>query len=434
MDHCKLQIGCLIILLYITFVYIRDIKAFKVQKTDKLFNVFIALGIFSVTMDAITAYTVNNLDKINYTLNLIMHMFFLISLDVMMFLVFVYILQITKGFPKNKKFWYLILAPLIINLIIVIVFLPELSFIHGKVTNYSMGISAYTCFFMVIIYIAMSVVVFRHSFKNLERKKQVSISTFLIVIAGVSGFQMIKPEALITCLVPTIVVLGAYLNQENPLYEKLKKYNNEMVMGFATLVENRDDNTGGHIYRTTEYVKLLAEELKKRKIYSDELTNDYINNLIMAAPMHDVGKIAIPDAILQKPGKLTDEEYTLMKTHAQRGGKIIKETFGHFGENQYEEIAYEVAVYHHEKWNGKGYPEGLSETQIPLCARIMAIADVFDAVSAKRCYRDAMPLEKCFGIIKSGKGQDFDPLITEVFLDMEDKITEVYKKNYNQKV
>lgn len=99
MEHCKLQIGCLIILLYITFVYIRDIKAFKVQKTDKLFNVFIALGIFSVTMDA-----VNNLDKINYTLNLIMHMFFLISLDVMMFLVFVYILQITKGFPKNKNF------------------------------------------------------------------------------------------------------------------------------------------------------------------------------------------------------------------------------------------------------------------------------------------------------------------------------------------
>ena len=190
MDHCKLQIGCLIILLYITFVYIRYIKAFKVQKTDKLFNVFIALGIFSVTMDAITAYTVNNPDKINYTLNLIMHMFFLISLDVMMFLVFVYILQITKGFPKNKKFWYLILAPLIINLIIVIVFLPELSFIHGKVTNYSMGISAYTCFFMVIIYIAMSVVVFRHSFKNLERKKQVSILTFLIVIAGVSGFQI----------------------------------------------------------------------------------------------------------------------------------------------------------------------------------------------------------------------------------------------------
>lgn len=233
MDHCKLQIGCLIILLYITFVYIRDIKAFKVQKTDKLFNVFIALGIFSVTMDAITAYTVNNLDKINYTLNLIMHMFFLISLDVMMFFVFVYILQITKGFPKNKKFWYLILAPLIINLIIVIAFLPELSFIHGKVTNYSMEISSYTCFFMVIIYIAMSVVVFRHSFKNLERKKQVSISTFLIVIAGVSGFQMIKPEALITCLVPTIVVLGAYLNQENPLYEKLKKYNNEMVMGFC---------------------------------------------------------------------------------------------------------------------------------------------------------------------------------------------------------
>ena len=103
--------------------------------------------------------------------------------------------------------------------------------------------------------------------------------------------------------------------------------------------------------------------------------------------MHDVGKIAIPDAILQKPGKLTSEEFDIMKTHAARGGKIIRETFGHLGDDEYEKMAYEVARHHHEKWNGRGYPDGLSQKEIPLSARIMAVADVFDAVSAKRCYR-----------------------------------------------
>lgn len=145
--------------------------------------------------------------------------------------------------------------------------------------------------------------------------------------------------------------------------------------------------------------------------------------------MHDVGKIAIPDAILQKPGKLTDEEFEIMKTHAQKGGKIIRETFGHLGNDAYEEMAYEVAAHHHEKWNGRGYPDGLKETEIPLCARIMAVADVFDAVSAKRCYRDAMPLDQCFHIIEEGRGRDFDPVLVDVFIEIEDKIRKVYEES-----
>lgn len=174
---------------------------------------------------------------------------------------------------------------------------------------------------------------------------------------------------------------------------------------------------------------MLAKELKNRGVYKDELTEDYIKNLIMAAPMHDVGKIAIPDAILQKPGKLTAEEFDVMKTHAAKGGEIIKETFNSMGDDEYEKIAYQVARFHHEKWNGKGYPEGLSRKEIPLCARIMAVADVFDAVSAKRCYRDAMPLEQCFLIIKNGSGQDFDPYITDVFLDMKEMITNIVESS-----
>ena len=146
----------------------------------------------------------------------------------------------------------------------------------------------------------------------------------------------------------------------------------------------------------------------------------------MAAPMHDIGKIGVPDVVLQKPSKLTDEEYEIIKKHAPAGGKIIEETFGHLGNEDYTNMAYQVATYHHEKWNGKGYPECLSQKEIPLCARIMAVADVFDAVSEKRCYRDAMAIEECFKIIENGRGKDFDPVVVDVFLDIKDKVIQIH--------
>lgn len=225
----------------------------------------------------------------------------------------------------------------------------------------------------------------------------------------------------------TVALLGKLMGTT----EELKQYHEEMVMGFATLVENKDGSTGGHIKRTTMYVKLLAEELLRRGGYEEVLTKQYIKNLCMAAPMHDIGKIAIPDVILQKPGKLTAEEFEVIKSHAVSGGRIIEETFGHLGDEAYTKMAYQVARYHHEKWNGKGYPEGLKRREIPLSARIMAIADVFDALSEKRCYREAMPLDKCFEIIFEGSGQDFDPVLTEIFLDIRDKVEEVHKQLSN---
>lgn len=203
---------------------------------------------------------------------------------------------------------------------------------------------------------------------------------------------------------------------------KIKELNQDIVLGFANLVENRDESTGGHVKRTSRYVELLSKELFKRKIYPEIINLDFINNLISAAPMHDIGKMSIPDHILQKPGKLTDEEFSIMKSHAEQGGKIIKQTFSHIGDDNYRQMVYEVARYHHEKWNGKGYPEGRSKQEIPLAARIMAIADVFDAISQKRCYRDAIPLEECFNIIEKGKDSDFEPILVDVFLNMKDQI------------
>ncbi len=132
---------------------------------------------------------------------------------------------------------------------------------------------------------------------------------------------------------------------------------------------------------------------------------------------------------MQKPGKLTDEEYSVMKKHSVLGGEIIQEIFKDMDDKEFLNIAYDVTRYHHEKWNGNGYPEGLVGKEIPFSARIMAIADVFDAISAKRCYRDAMPLEKCFAIIKEGKGVDFDPVLTDLFLNAREKVEKVCKES-----
>lgn len=419
----------MIIILYVTCIYIREKQIYRMKQKSLLFDVLLGTAIVGTFFDGATAYTVNHLDQISPSLNRILHLGFLSCLDIFVFLMFIYMCDITRGLPQKKWARVGMFLPLLINIAVVIVFLPELEYRKGTFTNYSMGMSAYTCFAMVAVYVIATSAIFIRSWKNLERHKQIAISTYLLVTVAVTVYQMIFPEALLTSLVTAVVVVGIYLNQETPLYAQLQKSNEEMVMGFATLVENRDDNTGGHIRRTTAYVKLLAEELRNRGFYQEQLTKDYVENLVMAAPMHDVGKIAIPDAILQKPGKLTDEEFEIMKTHAKRGGKIIRETFGHLGNDAYEAMAYEVATHHHEKWNGRGYPDGLKETEIPLCARIMSVADVFDAVSAKRCYRDAMPLDQCFHIIEEGRGRDFDPVLVDVFIEIEDKIRKVYEES-----
>lgn len=428
MEHFKLQLGCLLVVLYVSFIYFLEKKSYKIKKREPIFESLLIVGIFTIIFDGITAYTVNHLENIPPFLNGIFHLCFLCGLDSIVYLMFLYILEISREKPKSLKKRLILNLPFIANLAVVVIFMPQLEYRKGEISNYSMGISAYTCFIMVAVYLAASIAAVFSNLENLGRHKLLTISTYIAVIACIAVLQMSFPQALITCIVPTVAIVGAYLNMENPVFEKLQAHSQEMVMGFATLVENRDDNTGGHIKRTTEYVRILSEELKSRGLYEKTLTRDYMKNLVMAAPMHDVGKIAIPDSILQKPGKLNDQEYEIMKTHAERGGKIIKKTFGNTGDDEYEKMAYEVARHHHEKWNGKGYPDKLSKEQIPLCARIMAVADVFDAVSAKRCYRDALPIEECFKIIEKGRGEDFDPIIADIFLNSKEKILVIYQK------
>lgn len=424
MEFCRLQIGCLAVLLYIALIYSKEYKHRRLSFKNTLFDEMLALGIISVIFDGATAYTVNCLDTVNPVLNTILHLLFLISLDAVIFVLFLYMLFITGSYPqKGKLFVY---APFIVNVVMIIASIGSIEYVHGNTTNYATGFPAYTCFAMAAAYVLLTCGAFIKRWNYIESHKRTSIITYLLVLTLVTGLQFFIREALITSVGVTVFILGIYMNQEDPALKELSRYHSDTVMSFANLIEDRDNSTGGHIKRTSMYVGLIAEELRKRSEYKNILTKDYITNLLKAAPMHDIGKISVPDSILQKPGKLTDEEFEIMKLHAEKGGTIIRESFRNLGNEEYRRMAFEVARYHHEKWNGRGYPVGLKEEEIPLCARIMAVADVFDAVSEKRCYRDAMPLDKCFGIIEEGGGRDFDPVIAEAFIKIRDKVEKVH--------
>jgi HD-GYP domain-containing protein (c-di-GMP phosphodiesterase class II) len=169
------------------------------------------------------------------------------------------------------------------------------------------------------------------------------------------------------------------------------------------------------------------DQMRKDGAYTDQLTDEFCEDVVNSAPLHDIGKIQVPDAILNKPGKLTDEEFDIMKTHAAAGGEIIDQAIAAVSEEDsgYLKEARNLAAYHHEKWNGKGYPDGLSGEEIPLSARIMAVADVFDALVSKRSYKDGFPFEKAVGIIEEGSGSHFDPKIVDSFLKAQDEIRAV---------
>ena len=210
--------------------------------------------------------------------------------------------------------------------------------------------------------------------------------------------------------------------------ESTAKMQEGMIVTMANLVENRDSDTGAHVQKTAAYVSIIAEGLKKKGYYAEKLTPKFMEDVVRSAPLHDVGKINIPDRILNKPGKLDEDEYEIMKTHTTAGKKIIEQAIGALEGDSYLKEARNMAAYHHERWDGKGYPEGLHGEVIPLSARIMAVADVFDALASPRVYKPAFPLEKALAILEEGKGTQFDPKCVEVFLEALPQVKEVLGK------
>lgn len=197
------------------------------------------------------------------------------------------------------------------------------------------------------------------------------------------------------------------------------------ILGLASLAETRDNETGAHIIRTQFYVKVLAEQLSRSDWERYPLDDATIDLLFKSAPLHDVGKVGIPDAILLKPGKLTDEEFAIMKRHPQIGADALASAEAQLGSNSFLRLAREISLTHHEKWDGSGYPAGLEGEAIPLSGRLMALADVYDALISKRVYKPAFSHEQARTIIVEGRGRHFDPAIVDAFLACEEEFRQI---------
>jgi len=216
-----------------------------------------------------------------------------------------------------------------------------------------------------------------------------------------------------------------YIADAQEKAETIERMQDNLIMVMADLVESRDQHTGDHVRKTAAYTKVIMEEMRREGIYTDVLTDEFIANVVKSAPLHDVGKISVSDTILNKPGRLTDEEFEVMRGHTLAGKAILEDAVGAMSDPGYLEEAQRLAAFHHEKWNGAGYPYGLEGEDIPLSARIMAVADVFDALVSKRSYKDGMPIEKALDIIRNEAGSHFDPQVAQAFLNAEDEVRRI---------
>ena len=218
-----------------------------------------------------------------------------------------------------------------------------------------------------------------------------------------------------------------YIKQMQEQTDRITRMQDEIIVNFAEMVEARDTSTGNHIKKTAYYVDAIARELQIEGEFKDILTDEYIEKLKRSAPLHDIGKIAVSDLILNKPGKLTDEEFAIMKSHTTEGKNIlvkIEENAGSTMDEDYLKESIEMAHFHHEKWDGSGYPTHIKGEEIPLSARIMAVADVFDALVAERIYKKPFTYEKAMEIITEGAGKHFDPVVVKAFTKISKRLYE----------
>lgn len=229
--------------------------------------------------------------------------------------------------------------------------------------------------------------------------------------------------------------LGSMASLTNQMLDSLESSQDEVkttrdvaIVSLSALAESRDNETGAHILRTQEYVRALAQYLAQFEPHRELLTDNYIELLYKSAPLHDVGKVGIPDNILLKPGKLTDEEFEIMKRHPEIGAKALSMAEQQLGSNSFLQLAKEISLTHHEKWDGSGYPNQLKEQQIPLSGRLMALADVYDALISERVYKKAFSHDKAKSIILQGKGNHFDPQVVEAFLAIEQTFVDIADK------
>ena len=252
---------------------------------------------------------------------------------------------------------------------------------------------------------------------GLERMKSLDIKT---------GDEI---ENLYKSVTHTIAETVDYIDDVQKKGDEIAHMQNGLIYIMADLVESRDKCTGDHVRKTAAYVKLILQLLKENKLFPEILTDAYIKDVCSSAPLHDVGKIKVSDVILNKPGKLTEEEFEIMKSHTLAGKEVIESAMQLTTDPGYLKEASNLATYHHEKWDGSGYPKGLKGEDIPLSARIMAISDVFDALVSKRSYKEPFTFEAAMDIIREGAGKHFDPVIADVFVKNAERVRAVFDEH-----
>ena len=325
-----------------------------------------------------------------------------------------------------------------IHLLIEIVAAPFGLIFSFDETGYSRGSGflIYEAFYIVsLVYLIVEMVIVGKKFR--KRDLWTISMVLVILVAGIIPMTFFQLNVTYIAIAIGASLCYIYYNDlvqqdiQAELVANEKKISGmqvHIISGLANLIENRDMETGGHISRTSAYVKTLAEDARAEGVYADQLTDQFIFLLYTLAPMHDIGKIIISDRILKKPGRLTPEEFEQMKKHASVGGTVVREVLDGITDDEYLPFAADIATYHHERWDGTGYPERLAGETIPLSARIMAIADVFDALVSERCYKSAMTADEAFRIIEEEAGSHFDPNLVAVFLRHRDKYEQMSKK------
>lgn len=278
-------------------------------------------------------------------------------------------------------------------------------------------------YFVSLVYLIVSMVRVGRKFRNRDTRTIAMI--LVILVAGIVPMTVFKLN--ITYIAIAIGASLCYIYYNDLVQQDiqaalvanqaaLSRMQSHIITGLASLIENRDVETGEHVLRTGVFVEMLTRDAIKDGIYRDQLNEQFVSKMTTLAPMHDIGKIVVSDKILRKPGRLTPEEFEQMKKHAAVGGDVIREVLEGVTNDDYLSFASDIATYHHERWDGKGYPKGLKGEQIPLAARIMAIADVFDALISQRCYKEPFSFDESVKIIEEGAGTQFDPNLVGVFL------------------
>lgn len=308
---------------------------------------------------------------------------------------------------------------------------PDNHYVRGKYNFVSV--------IFYIIYYGLSVLCIFIYRKNFKLKTLLSFISYSIIPMVCNLIQLRFYGLSLVNTGMTFSILLVYVNSHKELEysyaiseinnqhkaKKIIKFQEHTIISLSNLCENRDTETGEHARRTSMFVEMLAHQTKKDNYYPDILTDNFIKLMVKAAPMHDIGKIVVSDTILKKAGKLDSNEFESMKRHTKEGGRIVNQIIGFSDEKDYVKVAVDMAQSHHERWDGTGYPKKLTGDAIPLSARFMAIADVFDALVFERCYKKPIPPEEAFEIIASESGTHFDPILVQEFLKIRDDILRV---------